>query len=422
MITVLLKIDNIDFSYQSSKVLDGVTFEVKNGEFLGIMGPNGSGKTTLLRCISNVLSPQIGTVLIDGKSIQKLSRKEVARNIGVVPQTSTIDFTFTVSELVLMGRTPYTERFKSESTHDFKIAEDAMKLTNTLHLAERTFNELSGGEKQRVIIARALAQEPKILLLDEPTVHLDITSQFEILKLVKNLSKQKEIVVIAVFHDLNLAAQYSDRLILLDNGKIVSIGLPDKVLTPENIQKTYKIDAIVKRDSLTHTPIITPCYFEKTTQKENTGTVHVICGGGSGSDLITILVRKGFTVTTGVLNALDSDFETAKNLEVPVIGELPFAQITDHSYEANLECIKAADTVIVTDFQIGPGNLKNIEAAQHACTLKIPVIIVDSTPLSEKDFIGGNLKKYFTWLRGHHAIFVKTHQEALEYLIKKVKS
>lgn len=420
MIIMLLKINNVDFSYQSSKILDDVTFEVKSGEFLGIMGPNGSGKTTLLRCISNVLSPQVGTVLIDGRYVQKLSKKEIAKKIGVIPQTSAIDFTFTVSELVLMGRTPHIERFRSETTHDFKIAEKAMKLTNTLHLAERTFNELSGGEKQRVIIARALTQEPKILLLDEPTVHLDINNQFEILKLVKNLSEQKETIVIAVFHDLNLASQYSDKLILLNNGKIISMGLPDEVLTPKNIQKAYHIDAIVKRHPITNTPYVIPCLFAKNNEKRKGCTVHVICGGGSGSDIMKLLLDKGFKVTTGVLNVLDSDFETAKNLKIPVIGEIPFSQITNDSHKANIELIKKANFVIVTDFQVGPGNLKNIEAAEIASNFKMPVIIIDSTPISHKDFIEGKLKEHFSHLRENRAVFVRNPEEVLKTILKGV--
>lgn len=416
---MLLKINSIDFSYQSSKVLDNVTFEASSREFIGIMGPNGSGKTTLLKCISNVLSPQMGTVLIDGRDIHKLNKKEIARNIGVVPQTSTIDFAFTVSELVLMGRTPHITRFESETNRDFKIAEHAMKLTNTSHLSNRTFDELSGGERQRVIIARALAQEPKILLLDEATVHLDISSKFEILNLIKDLNTQKEIVVIGVFHDLNLAAQYSNKLILLDNGKIVSTGLPDEVLTPENIQKTYHIDAIVKRHSLTNTPYVTPCLFTKQSENKNGQTVHVICGGGSGGDIMSLLLKKGFKVTTGVLNVLDSDYETAKNLGISVIGEIPFSQITNDSHKAHIKLIKNSNYVIVTDFQVGPGNLKNIEAAEIALKSKVPVIIIDSVPFSEKDFIGGKLEQYFNQLRKGKAIFVKNLEEGLNHILNE---
>jgi iron complex transport system ATP-binding protein len=418
---MLLNIDKIDFSYYSSKVLNEVTFKAESKEFIGIMGPNGSGKTTLLRCISNVLSPQVGTVLLDGREIHKLSKKEIAKNIGVVPQSSNIDFSFTVSELVLMGRTPHTARFQNETDLDFKIAENAMKLTRTIHLSNRIFDELSGGERQRVIIARALAQEPKILLLDEATVHLDISSKFEILKLIKKIGNEKNIVVIAVFHDLNLAAQYSNKLILIDKGKIVSIGTPDEVLSPENIQKTYHIDAIVKRHSLTNTPYVTPYIFNKQNNNKSSQTVHVICGGGSGSDIMSFLLEKGFKVTTGVLNVLDSDYETAKNLKIQVVGEIPFSQITDNSHKENIRLINKSDYVVVTDFQIGPGNLKNLEAAENALTIKLPVVIINSTPISEKDFIGGNLEQHFNQLLKNKAIFVKNPEEALNYLLEVTK-
>ena len=415
---MFLNIDNIDFSYQSSNVLKGVTFKTESKEFIGIMGPNGSGKTTLLKCISNVLSPQVGTVLLDGRDINNLNKKEIAKNIGVVPQSSNIDFAFTVSELVLMGRNPHSIRFQNETDLDFKIAEKAMKLTRTIHLSKRTFEELSGGERQRVIIARALAQEPKILLLDEATVHLDIGSKFEILNLIKKISNEKKIVVIGVFHDLNLAAQYSNKLILLDKGKIVSIGKPDEVLTPENIQKTYHIDAIVKRHSLTNTPYVTPYIFSKQNENKENKSVHVICGGGSGSDIMSLLVDKGYGVTTGVLNVLDSDYETAKNLKIQVVGEIPFSQITEESHKENIRLLKKSDYVIITDFQIGPGNLKNLDAAEEAQNQNLPVIVINSTPISDKDFIGGKLEVYFNKLLKNKAIFVKNTEEALNYLLE----
>ena len=167
-----LTIKGIDFYYESIKALENITFEVKEGEVLGIIGPNGSGKTTLLKCINMVLRPKVGAILIDSKNISEFDRKEIAKNIGVVPQNSTIHFPFTVFDIVLMGRMPYVDKLKGECCRDLEITEEVMKITNTKHLASRPINEISGGEKQRVIIARALAQEPKILLLDEPTLHL----------------------------------------------------------------------------------------------------------------------------------------------------------------------------------------------------------------------------------------------------------
>jgi len=229
---------------------------VGEGEVLGIVGPNGSGKTTLLRCINMVLKPKAGTVLIDGQDILELDRKEIAKSIGVVPQNSNVRFPFTVLDVVLMGRTPHMERLDRESLKDIEVAKKAMEMTNTEHLADRLIDEVSGGEKQRVIIARALAQEPKILLLDEPTLHLDINHQLELLELIRELSKRNSLVVILVSHDLNLAARYCDRMILLSSGKIHSAGRPSEVLTPENIKEVYQVVVEVSKDPETDAPHI----------------------------------------------------------------------------------------------------------------------------------------------------------------------
>jgi iron complex transport system ATP-binding protein len=251
-----LKIKNINFCYDSLKALENVTFNVGDGEILGIIGPNGSGKTTLLRCINGVLQPKIGTVLIDREDISNLDRKEIAKKIGVVPQNTSIAFPFTVLDIVLMGREPHLSRFGGETKEDLEVAKNAMRLTNTQHLAERLIDEVSGGERQRVVIARALTQEPEILLLDEPTLHLDINHQLEVLELVRMLAKEKGLAVISVLHDLNLAARFCDNLMLLDSGKIISIGSPNMVLTSENIRKVYRVNVEVGRHLPTNLPNI----------------------------------------------------------------------------------------------------------------------------------------------------------------------
>lgn len=237
---MLLKIKNVSFSYESVKALDNITFEARDGEVLGIIGPNGSGKTTLLRCINRVLKPKVGTVLIDEEDISKLDRREIARKIGVVPQHSTI-FPFTVFEVVLMGRFPHINMLSGENQNDLKIVKNAMKLTGTLHLSERLIDELSGGEMQRVIIARALAQEPDVLLLDEPTLHLDINHQLEVLELIRKITEDKRLITILVSHDLNLAARYCDKLMLLNSGKVHSIGSVREVLTAEKLEEVYHV-------------------------------------------------------------------------------------------------------------------------------------------------------------------------------------
>jgi len=255
---VRLVIQGISFSYGSSDVLADVTFEANDGEIVGVIGPNGSGKTTLLRCVNRALSPRVGTVLIDGKDYAELTRREIAGNIGVVPQNSVVSFPFTVLDIVMMGRTPAMERFERESEKDLEIVRKAMEMTNVVALADRTMDQVSGGEKQRVVIARALAQRPKILLLDEPTLHLDVSHQLEILDLIRNLARSKRLTVIIVSHDLNLAARYCDKLILMNSGKIEASGKVTEVLTEENIESVFRVKAAVAYDKHLGAYTVTP--------------------------------------------------------------------------------------------------------------------------------------------------------------------
>jgi len=253
-----VSVHGVTFFYGSIRALDNVTFEVHEGEILGVTGPNGSGKTTLLKCINGVLRPRMGSVLINEVDLLQLDRKEVAKRIGVVPQGNGMFFPFTVLDVVLMGRTPHLGRLERETAKDLEIAENAMRLTNTLHLADRFIDEISGGERQRVFIARALAQEPKILLLDEPTSHLDLCHQLEILELIRELAKNKGLTVIMVSHDLALASRYCDKLLLLSSGRIYSAGSPSDVLTRENIRNVYKIDVEVEYNERTKSMNIIP--------------------------------------------------------------------------------------------------------------------------------------------------------------------
>ena len=254
-----LNINGISFSYNGVKALEGITFEVNEGEVVGVIGPNGSGKSTLLRCISMILKPKVGTVLIDGKNICEFDRKEIAKNFGVVPQESVIVFPFTVLDIVLMGRMPHLRsRFSKETLDDLEVVKNAMKVTSTQHLANRVINEISGGERQRVIIARALAQEPKVLLLDEPTLHLDINHQLEILELIRELAIKNNLAVVLVTHDLNLASRYCDKFMLLKLGKIYSVGLAEDVLTIDNIRDVYDIEVEISYNEKTESYNVIP--------------------------------------------------------------------------------------------------------------------------------------------------------------------
>jgi iron complex transport system ATP-binding protein len=255
---VRLVIQGISFSYGSSDVLADITFEARDGEIVGIIGPNGSGKTTLLRCINRALSPRIGTILIDGRDYVDLTRREIAGNIGVVPQNSVVSFPFTVLDIVMMGRTPAMERFERESEKDIEIVRNAMEMTNIVSLADRTMEEISGGERQRVVIARALAQRPRILLLDEPTLHLDVNHQLEIMDLVRRLVRSEKLTVLVVSHDLNLAARYCDKLLLMSSGKIRASGKVVDVLTEKYIEEVFKVKASISYDKRLGNYTVTP--------------------------------------------------------------------------------------------------------------------------------------------------------------------
>ncbi|MFH1260227.1 MAG: ABC transporter ATP-binding protein [Elusimicrobiota bacterium] len=244
-----LKINDLSFSYNSVKTLEKISLEIKEREILGIIGPNGSGKTTLLKCMNKKLEPETGAVLVNDLNILRMNSKEVAKNIGVVPQVSSVSFPFTVYDLVLMGRYSHQGRFDTENENDRAVVDQCLDRTGIAPLADRLITEISGGEYQKVIIARALAQQPKILLLDEVTLHLDINHQIEILDLIKALSEENNLAIVMVLHDLSLAARYSTKTIMLQKGRIFASGRPEEVISIENIRDIYGIEAELGRSS-----------------------------------------------------------------------------------------------------------------------------------------------------------------------------
>lgn len=250
----LVKVDKVYGGYGKEIVLHDVSFDVMQGEFLGIIGPNGAGKSTLLKLMSRVLHPQKGEIFFENKDIARIKLKELCKKIAFVPQDTLINFPFSVEEVVLLGRIPHLKRLQFETKRDFKIAENSLLLTDSLHLKEKKIDQLSGGERQRVIIAKALAQEPILLFLDEPTAHLDISHQIQILDLSKKLCRQTNLTIVATLHDLNLASEYCDKIILLNEGKIYKDGTPPEVLTYQNIEAVYKTVVVVLDNPVSHQP------------------------------------------------------------------------------------------------------------------------------------------------------------------------
>ncbi|NPV52708.1 MAG: ABC transporter ATP-binding protein [Firmicutes bacterium] len=238
-----LLIKDICFSYGSHRALDNVSLEVHAGEVVSLVGPNGSGKSTMLRCIAHVLKPQQGAIYLDGREATRVSSREMARLLGYVPQLSVEIFPLTVFEAVLLGRKPYITWGVSQKDKD--VVARVLKFMGIEDLAPRFLDELSGGEKQKVLIARALAQEPEVFLFDEPTSSLDIKHQLEVLEVIRGLAIERGCSVVMVLHDLNLASRFSDKMLLLRGGKVFAAGRPETALTPENIEAVYGVEARV---------------------------------------------------------------------------------------------------------------------------------------------------------------------------------
>lgn len=252
----LLKINNLSGGYHKETIIKDISLEIDKGDFMGIIGPNGSGKTTLLRLMSRVLIPQKGNIALEGKNIAHMELKEFAQLIAFVPQDTLITFPFTVWEIVLMGRIPHLKRLQLETKEDYLIAEKALIMTDALYLKDKKIDELSSGERQRVVIAKALAQEPLLLFLDEPTSHLDIGHQIQILDLLKRLNRQNNLTIVMVVHDLNLASEYCNRIVLLNEGRIFKEGSPSDVLTYQNIEAVYKTVVVVNSNPINSKPYV----------------------------------------------------------------------------------------------------------------------------------------------------------------------
>ena len=234
-----IRVEKVHFAYNGAEIIRGIDLNIKHGAFHCLLGPNGSGKTTLVKLLSGVLKPTSGRIELFGESLKSLSLRKIARRVAVVPQGMHVSFPFTALEIVLMGRAPHLSGLSLESRDDMTIAQEAMEMTGMWELRHRVMEQLSGGEAQRVIVARALAQQPKVLLLDEPTVFLDIKHQIELMELLTRLHQNRALTILAVTHDLNLAALYAEKVTLLRDGIVRTEGLPHEVITPKNIMDVF---------------------------------------------------------------------------------------------------------------------------------------------------------------------------------------
>lgn len=383
----IVRVNELNVSFGRHEILRDINLDIKKGEFVTILGPNGSGKTTLLKSISNLIKTGKDVIWVDNQDVFLLKAKEKARKLSVVPQNTDVTYEFTCYDVVMMGRYPHINRLKGETQKDKDAANSAMETTNVYYLKDRLFTEISGGERQRVILAQAIAQEPQVILLDEPISNLDPQYQIEILDTIKKLSIEKNLTVIAVLHDLNLASMYSDQVILMDRGEIFQKGTAEEVLTKENIKKVFDADVLVSPSPVINKPHIyskSRGFFQKTREK-----LHIVCGGGSGSDLIHELHHKGYKLNVCVLNQGDLDWKTAREYGLEMVEESPFKEISRESYQENLNNIKASDAIIICPTYFSNSNIDNLAVLEEPSLADKTVYVIEDGNYKERDFTDG---------------------------------
>jgi len=386
-ITPLLAYSAAKVGYGDTVIVSDATLEVRAGEVVGLVGPNGAGKSTLLRAVTADADLLGGTLSLAGADSASLSAVQRARLVGVVPQQVTAAFSVEAREFVTMGRHPHLARFAVPGARDLEVVERAMRLTDTLHLAEKPTDELSGGDLQRLALAQALAQEPRLLLLDEPTSHLDLNHRLQVLDLVRDLARDEGIGVLAVFHDLDLAARYSDRIAVVAAGTVAPAQTPARAITTATVREVFGVRAVVGIDPVTGTVSVTPVLRDGAVAPVARGRVLVIGGSGCGSQLMRRLVLDGWDVAAGALNAGDADQALAEALGVDYARIPPFAPMDAVSVSRVAELAASAVAIAVSDVPFGHGNVDNLRIAAENAESGTPVVLLGD--IEGRDYTDG---------------------------------
>lgn len=369
----MIEVQDLAVDIDDTRILSDVSISVAPGEVVGVIGPNGAGKTTLLRAIDGVIAPVAGSITIAGNPLSTLSTRELARRVAVLRQETAVSFGFSVREIVAMGRTPYRDRLGRGDSRERDLVDAALDRTDVRHLSERPITDVSGGERQRVMLARAIAQETPIVLLDEPTASLDINYQIETFELVDSLAGEGK-AVLAAIHDLDLAARYCDRLLLLAGGNQVACGDPADVLRDEIVSEAYGTRTAVRRDPLTGAVSVTAL----PPRKQPSGPrVHVIGAGTDCERLLRRFYEAGFELSVGVLRENGRCLEVARALDLPAVTLPAQATATEATREAHRQLLEEAAVTVVLPFRLGAETEHLLSAAEIADPA---VVVPDGRP------------------------------------------
>ncbi|PJI09608.1 MULTISPECIES: ABC transporter ATP-binding protein [Clostridium] len=351
-----LKTKDLYCGYNKKAVIENINFSANEGEMICLLGPNGAGKTTILRTISGLLPPVKGDVYINGKNLLNIKKTDLAKTLSVVLTQKTSFDLMTVFEVAALGRYPHTGFFGKLSKDDENKISNTLKDVGAFNLINRYFDELSDGEKQKVMLARALVQEPKIIILDEPTTHLDINHKIELLNTLKKLSIKNKISVILSLHEIDLALKYCDKVMLIKNKKAFAFGEPENILDDSTINKLYNIENANFSKAL--------CSIEVKNQLKN--SIYVIGGCGMGTPIYRLLTKCNIGFSTGILHKNDIDYEIAKTMCLNIQSEEPFEKISSAVFEKALKIIDLSDIIIDSGVKIGEINKKNMDLINYA--------------------------------------------------------
>nr|WP_265112429.1 heme ABC transporter ATP-binding protein [Halosolutus halophilus] len=387
-----IDVRDVAVSFGEIDVLEDLSLSAEPGEVVGLVGPNGAGKTTLLRTISGAISPDRGRVTIGGDDVHGLSSRESSRRVAVVPQETTLSFSFSVRDVVEMGRHPYRSRFAPPDPEDRAVVDDALERTRTAQFADRGIEAVSGGERKRVVLARAVAQETPVMLLDEPTASLDVNHAIETLELVRDLVAEGR-TVIAAIHDLNLAARYCDRLVMLADGTVHRSGSPTEVLSSDALRAAFDANAAVTSNPVTGTASVTALPDDDPGPLPD--GVHVLGSGATAAEVLARLDAAGVDARLGPVSSGSSAAETAAQLGIDSIEVEPFAPLSRADRDALDRSLVDRDATVLADLEVGAGNQILLDRALECDSL----VLVETRPFAERNFAGSGARDRYEEIR-----------------------
>lgn len=358
----MLKTENLTVGYNDYVVVENANLEINEGEILCIIGPNGVGKSTLLKTIATYLKPKKGVVYLNAEKIHELKPKELAKEMAVVLTDRVNPGNMTGFDIIAIGRHPYTDLFGRLTENDKDIVITSAKSVNAEHLLSKNFFEMSDGEKQKIMIARAIAQEPNVLILDEPTSFLDAKHKIELTLLLRKLSTEKNLAIIVTLHDIELGLRIADKMALIKNHKIAAYGYPEDIMDKKTVNELYGLN------NANYSSLIG--YFElknEFSDKINKNKkVFVNCGGGTGSPVLRYLVKNGYDITVGILQKNDIDYAVAEAMELNIVCEEAFCKISNEKLDEAFDELESSDILVNTNYPVGDMNILNLRVIEQA--------------------------------------------------------